>query len=241
MLVPARKRRVKRKTDWFPTKLYPHFDFSMNREDAEQLVTNPDAVATHPFLPLISFEKRQRRFKSSPAGPKSTTKIRKLAYASNRDNYIYSYYAEVLGKRYEELIIRLGLGDVVIAYRKGGSNIEHARRVFEQIRSRTPCTALTFDISSFFDRIDHATLKKNWALVLGVETLPKDQYNVFRALTRFSKIKRAELLLRLGLARKTKDKNLPRPICPVTTFRRLRSDKALPRLVEVNNETYGIP
>src|SRR5260221_3561432 len=142
MLIPARKRRIRRKTDWFSTKTYSHLDRPTNREIAERLVLNPSAVVAHSFLPLIGFNKKQRRFKSSPTGPKPTSKIRRLAYASNRDNYIYSYYAEMLGNRYEALIAHLHLDDVVLAYRKGASNIEHARSVFDEINMRKPCTAL---------------------------------------------------------------------------------------------------
>ncbi len=38
-----------------------------------------------------------------------------------------------------------------------------------------------------------------------------------------------------------KAQDLPRPICSIADFRRIRSNKSIPRLVEVNREAYGIP
>jgi len=66
-----------------------HFDGPVSRADATTLVTDPEAVARHPFLPLITFDKRERRFRRKKGtAPKIDIKIRRIAYPSNRDSCI---------------------------------------------------------------------------------------------------------------------------------------------------------
>ena len=97
MLTTKRSAKRARKQDWYPDKVYLHFDGPLSRADATALVTSPENVAAHSFLPLITFDKRERRYrrhKNRPATIK--TKVRKLAYCSNKDACIFSYYASLL-------------------------------------------------------------------------------------------------------------------------------------------------
>jgi len=216
----------------------------LSRRAAEALVMNPDNVISHSFLPLLSFEKRLRRFKSTRSGPKGTTKVRDLAYSSNHDGYIFSYYANIINNLYEKEIINLGLDDVVLAYRRGGSNITHAAAAFEEVRTRSQCVAMTFDIKSFFPSINHRVLKRNWARVLGLSALPDDHYKVFRALTSSASVKKRECLERLGFDPDTPDKNLPAgPLCSIKVYRnKIRGDDGtVSNLLEVNKNLSGIP
>jgi len=53
--------------------------------------------------------------------------------------------------------------------------------------------AITFDIKSFFDNLNHAKLKEVWCQLYGWEKLPNDHYNVFRNITKFSYVEEVSL------------------------------------------------
>jgi hypothetical protein len=245
MLTSKRTRRIQRKPDWYSTKVRVHFDRPLSREDAERLVTDPSSVAQHAFLPLISFSKRERRYRrrAGEKKPIATTKFRELAYPSNHDGYVFAFYAECLGIIYEAELAKRGLDNVVIGYRKGSSNIKRASEAFREIQSRGNCVALALDIKGFFDNISHEVLKNCWMSLLGGGLLPpEDHYKVFRALTVAGKIDRADLLTRLGLPSNARDRDLPCPLCSITDFRTLRSAASgSSKLVSKHTGTKGIP
>jgi hypothetical protein len=244
MLTSKRTRPIHRKPDWFSPKVRVHFDRPLSREDAERLVTDPVAVAQHAFLPLISFSKRERRYRRRPGEkkPVATTKVRELAYPSNHDGYVFAFYAERLGALYEAELAKRGLGNVVIGYRKGSSNIKRASEAFREIQSRGNCVALALDIKGFFDNISHEVLKSCWMSLLGGGPLPEDHYKVFRALTVAGKIDRADLLTRLGLPSNSRDRDLPRPLRSIAEFRTLRSAASgSSKLVSKHTGKKGIP
>ena len=246
-LRPKTRRPVVGTTDWFRPKRLPHFDAPiLDRATAVRIACDEKAVARHAFLPLIAFTKRLRRFTSSIGEePVATTKKRPLAYCSNRDAVIFSYYAHLLRTPYEALLVSLGIDECVVGYRSGKSNIEIARDAFGEITGRGRCTALALDISGFFDSIPHAVLKSAWMHVLGSTShpLPADHYAVFRALTRHSKVDRDACLERLGLPAMASLEDLPRPLCSIGDFRRvIRGDgTSMASLVEVNRTDFGIP
>lgn len=45
---------------------------------------------------------------------------------------------------------------------------------------------IAFDITSYFDNLNHAKLRKIWGDVIGSEKLPPDHFNVYKNITRFS-------------------------------------------------------
>jgi RNA-directed DNA polymerase len=244
MLKSKRTRRIQRKADWYSPKVRVHFDRPLSREDAERLVTDPAAVAQHAFLPLIRFQKKERlyRRRQGHAKPVASTKVRELAYPSNRDGYVFAFYAERLGSLYEAELAARGLDQVVIGYRKGSSNIKLARDAFSEIQMRGNCVALGLDIKGFFDNISHDVLKNAWASLLDGGPLPEDHYKVFRALTAAGKVDRGELLQRLGFPVNTRDRDLPRPLCSITQFRDLRSGSCeSSKLVTRHVSKKGIP
>lgn len=225
VLMSKRATRIHRKLDWFSPKVRVHFDLALSREKAELLVTDPAAVAHHAFLPLISFVKKERRYRrrEGETKPVASTKTRELACPSNRDGYIFAFYAEKLGSLYETELLARGLDKVVIGYRKGSSNIKLARDAFAEIQSRGNCVALALDIKGFFDNISHDILKNCWAALLGGGLLLKDHYKVFRALTVAGKVDRGELLQLLGFPVNARDRDLPRMLCSIVEFRHLRA------------------
>ncbi len=245
MLKPNRPRaRRPKKVDWFPVRPYKHVDPRPNREAATALVESPTAVARHGFLPFITFQKIERRFRRTEAGTSIKQKIRRLAYCSNWDACVYGYYAELLRQPYERLLRARGLDDVVIGYRRKGSNIAMALEAFREIASRRKCTAFAFDISAFFDNIDHATLKTNWCDVLGKERLPDDHFQVFSELTNFIAVDRRALLRRLGYSASAKDSDLPGPpLCSIKKFRQVvRGDDGIhTNLLIKRRSKRGIP
>lgn len=155
------KKNPKIKEDgWFEKKGYAHFDLPMTFKSAHALVTNPEAVAKHEFLPFMSFDITVRRYRGRN---NRRNKSRPIKYASHRDGCIYAYYTKRLQELYETRINALGIEQNTIAYRKGlGSNAHLARSAFDEIEKRGNCVAITTDISGFFDNIDHNNLKTEW-------------------------------------------------------------------------------
>lgn len=120
MLTSKRVRRIYRKLDWYSSKVRVHFDRPLSREEAERLVTDPVAVAQHAFLPLISFAKKERRYRrrEGEKKPVVSIKFRELAYPANHDGYVFAYYAERLSALYEAELAARNLGNVVIRLSK---------------------------------------------------------------------------------------------------------------------------
>ncbi len=155
--------------------------------------SNPDNIAKHSFFPLIkgklifpkyeyykSNKKNLRRYKEP--------KIREICYASHFDSSIYSWYSVILEEAYEEKLKAEKLIKNVIAYRSidKKSNIHFAQEAFEYVEQKRECTAIAFDVKQFFDNISHVKLKERWSNILGYPTLPRDHYNIFKSLTKYS-------------------------------------------------------
>ena len=198
----------------------PQIDIDKNWKRLQKKIEDSNWVARYAFYPLIHTTLKERRykrlsqdsskrsfsFKDEAGNYQRNIKERPLHYATHVDALIFSYYAKELQQKYEEQIASsIGLSDCIIAYRKilwgvegkHKSTIHFAHEIFEEIKKRATindeCVVLTFDIKSFFSSLDHSFLKKAWTKVLGVETLPADHYNVFKAATCFSYIYLDEL------------------------------------------------
>jgi len=130
-------------------------------------------------------------------------KKRELYYASHLDSLIFSYYAKLLSEKYEVIIKRksFNLYDVVSAYRSipvnleiengpNKCNIDFANDVFKHILNykEPEFAVIAFDITSFFDNLNHTLLREIWAEILELDKLPTDHFNVFKNITRFSHI-----------------------------------------------------
>jgi RNA-directed DNA polymerase len=251
MLKPKRQRKPRQKVDWFSAKQHPHFDHPMSRAQAEALVTSPALVSSHPFLPVIAFQKVDRRFRSNTSGNAAvSTKRRPLAYCANRDGHIFAYYAELLSKPYEKALTARGISGCVIAYRKIDlgdgrrvSNVELAREAFLEIQRRGPSVAVAIDIKGFFDNISHDVLKSAWCSLLETPRLPPDHFAVFRAITRFSWIDRSQCLERLGIRPQTSHAELLPRLGTARDFRlRIRGDGgSATNLIQTNCQPFKIP
>lgn len=132
---------------------------------------------------------------------KAGEKTRELFYASHLDSLIYSYYSRLLSEKYEQILKseEYNLDCSVTAYRsipvnpakgKGSNkcNIDFANDVFKEIinYSQKEFNVIAFDITSFFDNLDHKILREAWSKILNTQKLTPDHFNVYKNITRFS-------------------------------------------------------
>ena len=192
-------------------KGYDHIDhrvwFPERKGEVKAVVSSLTKLQQHKFLPFLKTKIKIPRLKKIPirevdAGEKNqkvykTIKERPICFASHFDALIYGYCAFSLNKIYQTYVNQLGFGECILAYRtdlQSKCNIQFAKEVFDDIKSRGRCVALTFDIKGYFDHIDHALLKEKWKKVLGEKELPADQYLLYRQLTKYSYINKSSLL-----------------------------------------------
>jgi len=235
------KRLFKKKHPWFRRRGYPHFDSATNYAAAQRIVTSPNQVASHSFYPFISFQVKTvkvKRNRSTGKVEKQIPKERPIAYASHVDSHIFAYYAFKLSKNYERIILQNSLQSCVIAFRAlGKSNIQFAADAFNEIKKRGDCHVLCLDIKGFFDNLDHQILKSAWCETLVLPKLPNDHYAVFKALTRYSVVDRADLYELIGKSVHNFSSQSER-LCAPDEFRNLiRKNK----LIKTNSSKKGIP
>lgn len=231
-------RPLPRQGGWYRRKSFAHFDRPLPYEAARDYVQNPKEVSRHPFWPFIAFEDTKRRFRTIDGKHVFDNKIRPLKYCAHRDGYVFAYYAYRLCAKYEEFIRNKSFSSAVIGYRAGkGTNITMAYAAFEAISKRKSCHAICIDIKSFFDNLDHATLKRNLLAVLGKKRLDEDWFKVFKAMTRYAWVDSIDLSNRLGYP----ENDPPRPLCSAAEFRSKVRSKSGGDIIKVNKAPYGIP
>ncbi len=219
---------------------YLHLDERPPRAYLENLVTNQAAVADWQFLPLIRHERVWKRFKRNGGEREIKKKQRPICYASHHDAALYAYYASILTERYEVLLAEYEISECVTAFRPacGKCNIHYASEAFQWIASHRPCVALAYDVSKFFDSLNHKILKQKWCEVLGATSLPPDAYAIYRSLTRFAVVERDVLYKEFAVSRHKPHAEGRKRICTSESFRKRIVDKG--KLI-LNKERYGIP
>jgi RNA-directed DNA polymerase len=163
-------------------------------------------IPRHSFYPFIKSDiisPRIKHLKDAATGKKKIvkrTKVRPISYATHFDSFIYSWYSTVLTHFYERKIDQLGINDCVLAYlEKGKSNIDFANEVFqfviERSKSAQTSAVMAFDLSSFFDGLDHELLKEKWCKVLDVadNRLPKDHFTVYKSITDYTFVNKEDV------------------------------------------------
>lgn len=181
--------------DWFKYRGYRHFDLPVGEKFAGKAM-DPDFVLKHSFVPLLHYTKSEKRYKKCPKTGKRTitSKDRPIKYASHRDACILSFYASEMNKLLDAHYAAAGLSDSVLAYRAlGRGNYDFSAEVLAFAKTHSPVTILAFDVSSFFDNLDHMLLKRRLKAVLGVTSLPEHWMRVFRAITAFHYVDMEEL------------------------------------------------
>lgn len=155
-------------------------------------------VPKHSFYPFVKSDIITPRIKVEKQDGKKRivyrNKVRPIAYASHFDSFLYSWYSTLLTNLYIKKIPDWGIEDCVLAYlKKNRCNIDFAKEVFDYIKNFGECIVLAFDISSFFDGLDHEILKAAWCKVLESDRLPKDHWAVFKTLTNYSFVEKNDI------------------------------------------------
>lgn len=203
---------------WFKLKKYPHIGLPITIADygrVKNYILNSDNIQKHSFLPLIHKCITQRKFRPDKSRIDRTKtkrrfriksqKIRHIYSSSHIDSLILSYYNSILNTAYEKYIGDKNYNASIVAYRKiplsPGSghnkcNIDFAKTAFEfiKINQSQSLSVIIADITSFFDNLNHKILKQHWVEILNEKTLPKDHYNVFKAITRIKYVEGEQLL-----------------------------------------------
>lgn len=227
--------------NWHKDRTYLHFDLPVKYEKVSQIVKDSSKVAKHAFLPFITFNIKSYKYQYNPETNKKEKidKIRNISYSSHLDGHIYSYYASMLSKCYEEKLVAKCLSDNVLAFRKlNKNNIDFAKQAFDDIKNFGECSVIALDFSKFFDTLDHKILKEQWCKVLDVKTLPKDHYKVYKSLTKFSVVDRDKVYKLFKISKNNPRNNHRKRICSIEEFRNeVRGNK----LIVSNSTNKGIP
>lgn len=217
---------------WFRKRGYSHFDMPVGQGFAARAMT-PAFVARHPFSPLISFVKATKRYR--PASQAVEWKRRTIMYAAHRDACILSYYASVLAELLEAAYARDAISENVIAYRSlGKANYHFSAEALSFARANMPCMILAFDVTKFFDTLDHQLLKIRLKNILEVGELPPDWFVVFRYVTKFRHVSLPTLVANHEFAERLKAKGRR----PIATLAELKAERVE---IVANAERRGIP
>lgn len=169
--------------DWHKPRGYKHFDRAVSPKFLAK-VSTPAFVSSHSFSPLIHYVKTVRRYKK--ALRKTVIKPRDIMYASHRDAAILSFYAGELNGALDVYYDANGLGDKAIAYRAlGQSNYHFSAQAYRYVQANAPCVVLAFDITGFFDNLDHKLLKSRLKKILNITDLGDDWRTILKVVTKF--------------------------------------------------------
>lgn len=115
---------------------------------------------------------------------------------------------------------------------------------------------MALDIKGFFESLDHARLKDLWCRLLGVNRLPPDHFQVFKAITQYAFVEKELAYERLGLFGTKVAKNggppikgylvplreIPKQLCRGKEFReKICGGSGLQSIVNKNPNPFGIP
>ena len=242
-------------------KKYIHFDRQVSAKDLKLLANDRGRVARHAFFPLLRFFEEWTKYRKNKIRKK---KARPLRFSARIDAAIYARYRSELSKFYEAELVKRGIQDIPVAYRRipkndGGNkcNIEIARDVFSFIKGCGDCFVTVVDIKSYFESLDHDYIKRVWTSLLGGD-FPPDHDAVYRSITKYCVVDLDKLFKRLKLndvsgvgnhrdKRKRKIDALRdsgyKQICSPAEFRTLvaGASSSSPSLIQKNGFDFGIP
>ncbi|CDO36125.1 reverse transcriptase domain-containing protein [Novosphingobium sp. KN65.2] len=220
------------KPSWFKPRRYRHFDVPIVSEWATTLT--PEQVVAHPWSPLLHWIKETPRYR--PLDGKTVVKERDIMHASHRDACILSKYSHELTGRLDAWYALNGLHEAVIAYRSlRKSNYHFAATAQAYVRNHDSVEAMCFDVTGFFDNIDHKRLKQRLKWLLAVDELPDDWHRVLRSVTRYSHVRKADLKAHPVFGLRLKQRGADRPIATVKEL------KAGGIRIHTNGKGIGVP
>lgn len=174
-------------------------------------------------------------------------KIRPITYASHRDSDIYSYYSFLLWKKYEKFLEENNLEKNILAYRTvkkeinnkivWKNNIDFSLDIFQDIINIKDCIVFAFDVSWFFDTLDHKILKKELIKVLWENWLTKDWYKIYKNITKFCYVDKKDIEEN-NLIKRFNEKNTFPKIIDIDKFNILKDSfkKEWKKLIKTNPE-----
>ena len=194
---------------------YKHFDLPQSEPNRQFNIDFAHEEKRHRFWPLLGFTDVTRRYvrekdsngtwlKGDDGNFVRTvkTKLRPIRYAAHSDAAYLQEYATHLDPFYEQALREDGTSNSVLAYRKGGgTNIHHAKSLFDEIIERADCSVIAIDISGFFDCLDHIILRNEIAGLIGVDRLSGHHATVWKSITQYSWVETGDLDLLLGTKR----------------------------------------
>lgn len=216
---------------------YKHFDLPLDGADRTQVIDFSVERDPHRFLPFLGYTEKARRYLRTASGSKEISfKNRPIRFAGHADAAYLQEYAGHLNGFYERALVKDGSSGSVLAYRQGGgTNIHHAKALFDEIRDRGDCTVFAMDISGFFDCLDHLMLRDEVAGLLGVTRLDGHHATVWKNVTRYSWVETVDIDSLLGRKRTRLGR-----VCSPTDF----TDQVRGRtngLVRTHYQKFGIP
>lgn len=223
------------KPPWFKPRHYKHFDVPIGRDWANALT--PEQVAAHAWSPLLHWIKETPRYRLNDQGVMELkVKPRAIMHASHRDACILAKYSHELTGKLDAWYAANGLDEAVIAYRSlGKSNYHFAATAQAYVRDHRSVEALCFDVTGFFDNIDHKRLKQRLKWLLGVDELPDDWHRVLRAVTRYKKVHKSDLKAHPVFGQRLQRRTADRPLATVKEL------KSAGISIRPNPNAYGVP
>lgn len=228
---------------------YKHFDLPLRERDRELEIDFSQETKAHRFLPLLGFTDLARRYvrkkdddgnwKKDANGDfekKVVEKPRPIRFAGHKDAAYLQAYATHLNDFYERALAKDGTAGTVLAYRKGGgTNIHHAKSLFDEIVDRGNCVVIAMDISGFFDNLNHLLLRDEVADLLDASRLDGHHGTVWENVTRYSWVETVDLDERLGRHRKSRGR-----VCTPPDFvKHVQGRKN--GLIRKHDKPFGIP
>lgn len=163
-------------------------------------------------------------------------KARDIMHASHRDACILAKYSHEITAKLDGWYAANGLHEVVIAYRSlRKSNYHFAATAQAYVREHLSVEAMCFDVTGFFDNIDHTRLKRRLKWLLGVNELTVDWYRVLRAVTRYNHVRKSDLNAHPVFGRRLKQRGADRPLATV------RELKSAGIVIRSNPNSFGVP
>ncbi len=218
-------------------KNYAHFDVRTDISHCREYISDPKNIASHGFYPFIHYVKKIVKYNKDKG---KREKERDICYAAHIDRCIYQLYSHILNEKYNQRINDDGLSNVVVAYRTnlGESNINFAKRAIDFIKASNDCYVMIGDFTHFFDQLDHAYLKRQWCNLLGTESLPPDQYAVFKSLTHYSMWELTDLLKMNGLENTRSNVKKLNEQYKVITPQQYKENR---HQIKIHTDSFGIP
>lgn len=145
-----------------------------------------------------------------------------------------------MGEQYNQRVAEDGISQCAVAYRTDlhQNNIHFAKRAIDFIQAHTPCYVMIGDFTHFFDSLDHRYLKQQWCSLLKKPELPRDHYQVFKSVTRYSTWELSDLLELNHLENtRTGRKTLNKKVTVLTS----EQFKANRKHIQKHQEPFGIP